>query len=126
MRKILIVDLHARSAQHLIDHLPQLPYETLHLPFLLSPAAITRYKPAVIVARYYLYGGFAESLCKIVKQAPALYRVPVILLSDTTYVGHIARECRADHYFVDPIDMLILHHTILSSIKPEEDENNII
>jgi len=120
LQKILLVDFNKDTSKQLEAALISLPYTIIHKPFVFSTSTIASNPPGIIVARYHVYGGFADSLCRTIKTDPELHRIPVLLLSESSYVAHVARENKADGYFIDPLDIDLLHNTILKLILPKK------
>lgn len=74
------------------------------------------------MTRYDTYSGFAVALCRMLKATPALCQIPVILISDSAHVAHIARENQADGFLLEPLNADLLCETIsrlMPSSSPE-------
>jgi response regulator RpfG family c-di-GMP phosphodiesterase len=116
----LLIDFNKDTSRELETALISMPFKIIHKPFVFSTSTIALNSPGIIVARYHLSGGFADTLCRTIKADPTLCQIPVLLLSDSTYVAHIARESKANGYFIDPLDIDLLQKTILQLILPKK------
>jgi DNA-binding response OmpR family regulator len=61
--------------------------------------------PNVIVMDYLLLDGYGSELCSELKENPATKHLPVIIMSASTNLGKVIKECHADAFLPKPFDL---------------------
>jgi DNA-binding response OmpR family regulator len=104
-KKILIIEDDEDTAELLVHVMDRFNYDAVIAKNVMNVTNISAIAPDLIMLDHKLGHGLGGVLCKSLKSDETTKNIPVLLVSGTHHLRHIAEQCGADNYIPKPFDL---------------------
>jgi DNA-binding response OmpR family regulator len=104
-KKILIIEDDKDTAELLVHVMERFNYDAVITTNIMDIADISAIAPDLIMLDHKLGHGLGSVLCKNLKSAETTKHIPILMVSGTHHLRHIAEQCGADNYIPKPFDL---------------------
>lgn len=104
-KKILIIEDDKDTAELLVHVMERFNYDAVITTNIMNITDIAEIGPDLIMLDHKLGHGLGGTLCKNLKSAKTTKHIPILMVSGTHHLRHIAEQCGADNYIPKPFDI---------------------